>query len=49
MANKMNKEMIEMAKEAAKRLKGYGRRSYQTMITHKYFNGSSRKADRVIG
>ena len=45
----MNKEMIEMAKEAAKRLKGYGRRAYQAMITRKYFNGSSRKAERVMG
>ncbi len=46
---KLNREMKSVIKDAAERLTGFKRRAYQARITRKYFDGSSRKAERQMG
>lgn len=41
--------MKAVVKDAAQRLSGYRRRSFQAVITRKCFGGSFRKAERVLG
>lgn len=46
---KLNNELKEIIKDAAKRLTGFKRREYQAKITSDYFGGSARKAEREMG
>lgn len=46
---KMNQELKEIIKDAAKRLTGYKKREYQAEKTLEYFGGSARKAEREMG
>lgn len=41
--------MKALVKDAGRRLTGYRRRAFQAVITQKYFEGVSRKAERVMG
>lgn len=45
----MEDELRAVIKDAARRLTGFDRRSYQAEITRRYFNGKARKAERVMG
>ena len=47
--SKMSDTERELIKDASKRLTGFKRRQYQASITLKYFDGSTRKAERVMG
>jgi len=46
---KMDNELKEIIKDAAKRLTGFRRREYQAKITSDYFGGSARKSEREMG
>ena len=45
----MEDELKAVIKDAARRLTGFDRRSYQAETTNRYFNGSARKAERITG
>lgn len=45
----MEDELKAVIKDAARRLTRFDRRSYQAEITRRYFNGSARKAERIMG
>jgi len=45
---KIDNEIKEIIKDAAKRLSGYKKREYQAEMTLKYFEGSARKAEREM-
>ena len=45
----MSDESKELIKDAAKRLTGFKKRQYQASIALKYFDGSARKTERVMG
>lgn len=46
---KLNNEIKDIIKDAAKRLTGFERRTYQAKIALDYFGGSARKAEREMG
>jgi hypothetical protein len=45
----MEDELKAVIKDAARRLTGFDRRSYQADIARRYFGGSARKAERAMG
>ena len=45
----MEDELKAVIKDAARRLTGFDRRSYQADIAKRYFGGSARKAERAMG
>jgi len=45
----MEDELKTVIKDAARRLTGFNRRSYQADIARKYFNGHAREAEREMG
>lgn len=45
----MEDELKAVIKDAARRLTGFDRRSYQADITLRHFNGNARKAEREMG
>jgi len=41
--------IIEIIKDAAKKLTGFKRRRFQAKVTQKLLDGSARKAERIFG
>jgi len=46
---KMSNKEKELIQDACKRMTGFKKREYQATITLEYFNGSARKAERIMG
>jgi hypothetical protein len=45
----LTKEFKEMARDAAKKMKGAAKRAFMTQITRDYLDGSPRKGERELG